>query len=187
LETGLEDLSLHILDIAENALKAEATRIEIRVDEDIGRDLLRLQIIDNGRGMDEEMVKSVTDPFVTSRTERRIGLGLPLLAEAANMSGGNIKINSLPGTKTTIEVTFVHSNIDRKPLGDIGKTFIMLISGNPEVDFKYYHQINGNEYCLDTVALKEHLQEVPMNHPEVIKLIREDINQGLKELGVVFY
>ena len=183
----MEDLSLHILDVVENALKAEATRIEIRVAEDMGQDLLRLQITDNGSGIEKEMIESVTDPFVTSRTERRIGLGLPLLAEAATVSGGNIKINSSPGTKTTIDVTFVHSNIDRKPLGDIGKTIIMLISGNPEVDFKYYHEINGNEYSLDTIALKEHLQEVPMNHPEVIKLIREDINHGLKELGVVFY
>ena len=183
----MENLSLHILDIAENALKADATRIEIRVEENIGQDLLKLQIIDNGRGMDEEMVKSVTDPFVTSRTDRRVGLGLPLLADAANVSGGNIKINSSPGTKTTIDVTFVHSHIDRKPLGDIGKTIIMLISGNPEVDFKYCHRINGNEYCLDTMALKEHLQELPMNHPEVIKLVREDIDLGLKQLGVDFY
>lgn len=183
----MEDLSLHILDIAENALKAEATRIEIRIDEDMAQDLLRLQIIDNGRGMDEEMVKSVTDPFVTSRTERRVGLGLPLLAEAANMSGGKIQISSSPGIKTTIDVTFVHNNIDRKPLGDIGKTIIMLISGNPEVDFKYCHRLNDKKYYLDTIALKEHLQEVPMNHPEVIKLIREDIKQGLQELGVVFY
>jgi len=135
----------------------------------------------------EEMIKSVTDPFVTSRTERRVGLGLPLLAEAAHASGGKIKINSTPGTKTSVDVTFVHSNIDRKPLGDIGKTIIMLISGNPEIDFKYCHRINNNEYCLDTIALKEHLQEVPMNHPEVIKLIREDIDMGLKELGVDFY
>lgn len=183
----MEDISLHILDVAENALKADATRIEIRIEENYGDDLLKVQIIDNGRGMDEEMVKNVTDPFVTSRTERHVGLGLPLLAEAAKISGGDIQINSLPGIKTVVEVTFVHSNIDRKPLGDIGKTIIMLISGNPEVDFKYCHQINSNEYCLDTVVLKEHLQEVLMNHPEVIKLIREDINQGLKELGVVFY
>jgi hypothetical protein len=183
----LEDISLHILDIAENALKAGATRIEIYVIEDIENDRLQLQILDNGKGMDEQMVQSVTDPFVTTRTERRVGLGLPLLAESARMAGGNIQIKSEPGKVTIIEADFVYSNIDRKPLGDTVRTMMMLIAGNAGVDFYYFHKKNNQSYCLDTEELRKHLEEVPINHPDVIRFIRKDMEEGLKELGVVFY
>ncbi|MCI0494577.1 ATP-binding protein [candidate division KSB1 bacterium] len=183
----MEDISLHILDIAENALKAQATRIEIHVNEDIEHDRLTVQILDNGKGMDERMVQTVTDPFVTTRTERRVGLGLPLLAESARMAGGDIKIKSDPGKATSIEADFVYSHIDRKPLGDMVRTMIVLIAGNPEVDFSYQHQKGDQSYCLDTTELRKTLEEIPINHPEVIKLIKKDLEEGLKEVGVVFY
>jgi len=183
----LEDISLHILDIAENALKAQATRIELHIIEDIENDLLTVQILDNGKGIDEKMVQTVTDPFVTTRTERRVGLGLPLLAESARMAGGDIRIQSDPGKVTLIEANFIYSNIDRKPLGDIVRTMMVLIAGNPEVDFKYYHQKGTQSYCLDTTELRRHLEEIPINHPDVIRFIKKDMEEGLKELGVVFY
>ena len=183
----MEDISLHILDIAENALKASATRIEISVIEDVRHDLLKIQILDNGSGMDEKMVQTVTDPFVTTRTERRVGLGLPLLAESARMAGGDIKIKSDPGKVTSIEADFVYSHIDRKPLGDMVRTMMVLIAGNSGVDFSYHHQKEERCYCLDTTELRETLEEIPINHPEVIKLIKKDLEEGLKEMGVVFY
>lgn len=183
----MEDLSLHILDIAENALKSEATRIEIHVIEDIEHDRLTVQILDNGKGMDETMVQTVTDPFVTTRTERRVGLGLPLLAESARMAGGDIRIHSDPGKATLVEADFVYSHIDRKPLGDMVRTMMVLIAGNPGVDFSYHHQKGDRRYCLDTTALRKTLEEIPINHPEVIRLIKKDLEDGLKELGVVFY
>jgi hypothetical protein len=183
----LEDISLHILDIAENALKAQATRVEIHVIEDIEKDLLKVQILDNGKGMDEKIVQTVTDPFVTTRTERRVGLGLPFLAESARMAGGDIRIKSDPGKVTMIEADFIYSNIDRKPLGDIIRTMIMLIAGNPEVDFHYYHKKNNQSYCMDTKELRKHLEEIPINHPDMIGFIRKDMEEGMKELGVVFY
>jgi hypothetical protein len=114
-------------------------------------------------------------------------LGLSLLAEAARMSGGDIKIESQLGIKTSIEATFVHSNIDRKPLGDVSKTLTMLIAGNPDINFLFVYKKNHSMYSLDTMALREHLNEVPLNYPEVIKFIRDDINQGMNDLGVVFY
>jgi len=183
----VEDISLHILDIAENALKASATRIEISVIEDIEHDLLKIQILDNGRGMDETMVQTVTDPFVTTRTERRVGLGLPLLAESARMAGGDIRIKSDPGKVTSIEADVVYSSIDRKPLGDMVLTMMVLIAGNSGIDFSFHHQKGVRSYCLDTTELRKHLEEIPINHPEVIKLIKKDLEEGLKELGVVFY
>jgi len=183
----VEDISLHILDIAENALKAQATRIEIHVTEDIENDRLIVQILDNGTGMDEKMVQTVTDPFVTTRTERRVGLGLPLLAESARMAGGDIRIHSDPGKATLIEADFVYSHIDRKPLGDMVRTMMVLIAGNSGIDFSYYHQKGDRSYCLDTTELRKTLEEIPINHPEVIKLIKKDLEEGLKEVGVVFY
>ena len=183
----MEDISLHILDIAENALKADATRIEISVIEDIEEDRLKVQILDNGRGMDEGMIQTVTDPFVTTRTERRVGLGLPLLAASARMAGGDIKIKSDPGKATLVEADFVLSHIDRKPLGDMVRTMMMLIVGNPGVDFSYHHQKGDRTYYLDTTDLRKTLEEIPINHPEVIKLIKKDLAEGLKKLGVVFY
>lgn len=183
----MEDISLHILDIAENALKAGATRIEIRIFEDIDKDILKVQIIDNGSGMSEEMVQTVTDPFVTTRTERRVGLGLPLLAEAARMTGGDIEIKSSPGKVTSIEADFVYRHIDRKPLGDLIRTMMALIVGNPAVDFSYHHQKGNHDYCLDTTELRKHLEEIPINHPDVVSLIKKNLTDGLKELGVVFY
>jgi hypothetical protein len=183
----LEDISLHILDIAENALKAKATRIEISIIENIEHDLLKIQILDNGKGMDEEMVQSVTDPFVTTRTERRVGLGLPLLAESARMTGGDIHIKSVPGKLTLIEADFISSSIDRKPLGDIVRTMAVLIAGSPDVDFHYHHQKGKDSYCLDTTELRRQLEEIPINHPDVISFIKKDMEQGLKELGVDFY
>ena len=183
----MEDLSLHILDIAENALKAGATKIEIRISEDLKKDVLRVKIIDNGSGMDEQMVQKATQPFVTTRTERRVGLGLPLLAEAARSSGGKITIRSQAGKKTQVNASFVHSHIDRKPLGDIIKTLIMLIVGNPDIDFFYYHRKDKKNYCLETTELRENLDEIPINHPEVVALIRKNIQEGLKEIGVEFF
>jgi len=183
----VEDISLHILDIAENALKASATRIEISVIEDLEQDRLTIHILDNGKGMDEKMVQTVTDPFVTTRTERRVGLGLPLLAESARMAGGNIKIKSDPGKVTSIEADFIYSHIDRKPLGDMVRTMMVLIAGNPDIDFSYHHQNGDRSYCLDTTELRKTLEEIPINHPEVIKLIKKDLDEGLQEVGVVFY
>ncbi len=183
----MEDISLHILDIAENALKAEATRIEIHVIEDVENDRLRLQILDNGKGMDGQMVQTVTDPFVTTRTERRVGLGLSLLAESTRMAGGDIRIKSDPGKVTMIEADFVYSNIDRKPLGYIVQTMMVLIAGNPGVDFHYSHKKNNQSYCMDTGELRKHLEEIPIDHPDVLRFIRKDMEEGLKELGVVFY
>lgn len=183
----MEDISLHILDIAENALKAEAKKIEIYIIEDIQKDVFKIQIIDNGKGMDEKMVQSVTDPFVTTRTERRVGLGLPLLAESARMTGGEIRIKSEPGKLTAIEADFIYSSIDRKPLGDMIKTLMVLIAGNPEVDFYYFHQKAEKTYCIDTTDLRKHLEEIPIDHPDVIRLIKKDLEEGLNEIGVVFY
>lgn len=136
----MEDLSLHILDIVENALAASADRIEIRIVEDTGRDLLSLEIADNGKGMDAQMRKNALDPFFTTRATRRIGLGLPLLAQAAEQSGGRLELQSEPGQGTRVSAVFQRSHPDRKPLGDIHQTLRTIVAGRPELDLRFEHK-----------------------------------------------
>jgi len=175
----MEDLSLHILDIVENSIAAEADRIEIKITEDIKANLFSLEIRDNGKGMDKELLENACDPFYTTRTTRRVGLGIPMLAQAAAECMGDINVVSGKGEGTTITVSFQHNHIDRKPLGDMGKTLIVLIASNPGIDFIYEHKTNGNMYTLDTSEIKKDLEGVPINTPEVIKIIKDDINTWL--------
>ena len=169
----MEDLSLHILDIVENSVAAEADIIEIRIFEDKEKDLLSLEIIDNGVGMDKETVKKALDPFYTSKTVRRFGFGLPLLSEAAKAANGHLSIESKKGEGTKIKADFKYSHIDRQPLGDINQTIITLIIGNPEVDLVYVHKKNDHEYCVDTREIKRELNQTPINSPAGIRMIRE--------------
>ena len=140
VSTSMEDLSLHILDVVENCLAASASRIEIRIVEDTDRDLLSLEIRDNGKGMDAETRKKATDPFYTTRTTRRVGLGLPLLAQAAREGGGHFELDSEPGRGTTVRAVFQLSHPDRKPLGDVAATLETILTGRPELDLQFAYQ-----------------------------------------------
>ena len=151
----MEDLSLHILDIVENSIGAKASRIKIKVNENMKRNLLTIEIKDNGEGMDEETIKKVLDPFYTTRTTRRVGLGLSLLAQATKESGGNIKIKSIIGKGTSVKAVFQYNHVDRKPLGDIEKTLTTLIVGNPEINFIYEHRRGDVKFKLDTKKARE--------------------------------
>ncbi len=173
----MEDLSLHILDIVENSVAAKANRIEIRIVEDKEDDILSLEIIDNGVGMDTDTINRVLDPFYTSKTVRRFGLGLSLLSESAKRANGSFSLESKKGTGTKIWATFQLSHIDRQPLGDMGQTMVTLILGNPDIDFYYIHKKDKKEYILDTEEIKTQLNGAPINTPEVIKLIKEDLKR----------
>ncbi len=179
----MEDLSLHILDIAENSITAGADRIKIRIVEDIKKNLLLLEISDNGRGMDREMLEHARDPFHTTRTTRRVGMGIPLLAQAARESMGDIDIKTEEGKGTTVTATFRYDHIDRKPLGDIAQTMAVLIASNPDIDFIFEHERNGRTYLLDTSEIKRELDGVPVTTPEVIKIIKDDISTWLNSTG----
>lgn len=169
----MEDISLHILDIAENSVAAQADKIEIRICEDLDKDLLSIEIIDNGVGMDKETLEKALDPFYTSKTVRRFGFGLSLLSEAAKAANGHFSLQSKKGEGTILKADFQHSHIDRQPLGDIGQTLITLIIGNPEIDFIFEHKRNGHTSFLDTRIIKKQLQEMPINSLAGIKMIRE--------------
>lgn len=175
----MEDLSLHILDVVENCITAEATRIEVKITEDTGENLLTVEMNDNGKGMSEELLENATDPFYTTRTSRKVGLGIPLLAQSARESNGDISVKSKIGEGTSIKATFQHDHIDRKPLGDIGETMIILIMSNPDIDFLFEHKKNNKLYILDTAEMKKDLDGIPINNPEVIKIINNDISAWL--------
>ena len=134
---------MHILDIVENSIRADAKKIEINIVEDEKKDLLNIEIIDDGKGTDKNTVKNVLDPFFTTKKSKKIGLGLPLFAQSAKESGGSVKVKSKLGMGTRIKAAFGYSHIDRKPLGDIGKSLKVLVTANPGINFIYNYNKNG--------------------------------------------
>jgi hypothetical protein len=179
----MQDLSLHILDVAENGVNAGADLISITVEENRSDDRLAITIEDNGRGMAPEFLAQVLDPFVTTRTTRKVGLGLSLFQQAAREAEGDLKVDSTPGQGTKVSVFMSHSHIDRKPVGNMADTLLALIEGNPTVDFVYTHKNDGREYILDTREIRSELEEIPINNPQVIGLIRDNILSGLREIA----
>jgi anti-sigma regulatory factor (Ser/Thr protein kinase) len=176
----MEDLSLHILDIAENSVAAQASKIEIRLSEDEKKDVLFVEVIDNGVGMDEETQKRALDPFFTSKKVRRFGFGLSLLSESAKAANGHLSIKSEKGKGTRIRADFQYSHIDRKPLGDISQTIITLVIGNPDIDIIYVHKKDGRKYILDTRKIRAQLKNIPVNSLDGMRMIRENLKKDIK-------
>jgi hypothetical protein len=179
----MEDLSLHILDIAENSIDAGADRIEINIKDSVVSNTVILTITDNGGGMDAATLEKVTDPFFSTKTVRkkRFGLGIPLLSQACEESGGGMSIDSAPGKGTMITAGFRRSHIDRKPLGDMGATMMTLIGGHPEINFVLTVEHDKDSYRLDTEELRQELDGAPLNLPEVLRLVKDDVNEAFKE------
>lgn len=177
----MEDLSLHILDISENSIRAGATEIGIEIVENVKENILLIEIHDNGKGMSEEMVKQVSDPFFTTKTTRRIGLGIPFLIQAARETMGDVDIKTGKGKGTTITARFQYNHIDRKPLGDMEKTMSVLIASNPDIDFSFHHIRNNRSFTLKTSEIRKKLEGIPINAPQVIKYIKDDIREWLNE------
>ncbi len=175
----MKELSLNILDITENSIKARATLTEITITED--NEVLTITIKDNGCGMSEEVVNSVTNPFYTTRTTRNVGLGIPLFKMSAEQTGGGLEILSVEdngkGSQhgTTVKAYFFKNHIDFTPLGDIVETLTTLIHGHSDVDFLFLHKKGDMEVRLDTRELREVLEDVPLNSFEVLEWIRENL------------
>ncbi len=169
----MRELSLNILDIAQNSIAAKASLIEISVIEEEGK--MKIIISDNGCGMDKEIVHQVQNPFFTTRTTRKVGMGIPLFKMAAEMTGGNFTIESSPGKGTRIEAIFNTKSIDFIPLGDISETIILLITCNPHKDFVYAYSRNNYSFIFDTREIKEQLQDIPLSTPEVVSWIKKYI------------
>jgi anti-sigma regulatory factor (Ser/Thr protein kinase) len=177
----LRELALHVLDIAENSISADADEIKITIEEDLSEDIIQIVIEDNGKGMDQETLARVCDPFVTSRTTRKVGLGIPFFKAAAEACEGKLTIQSSPGLGTTIDVIFKHSHIDRMPLGDIVSTLQTLIIGTPDIHWVFEYRFNGFVFVFDDKPIKEALDGVPLSEPAVMKFIREMLESGIQE------
>lgn len=174
----MPEISLNILDVAENSTRAKASLVQITVDADQAADRLTVIIADDGCGMTAEQVAKVTDPFFTSRKTRKVGLGVPFFKLAAESTGGSFSIESEPGVGTTVTAVFVLSHIDRMPLGDITSTIHQLIVYHPDTDFLYRYIYNGASFDLDTREFREILGDVPFDNPEISAYIREYLTEN---------
>lgn len=178
----MHELSLHILDIVENSTGAGADTVMLTVEEDSGRDELRVCIADNGRGMDAAMVANVLDPFVTTRTTRKVGLGLPLMEMTTSMCGGHLEVKSEPGVGTEVEATWQCSHLDRPPLGNMLATLKTILVMNPDLHLQYRHRVDAKTFLLDSLEIRNALGDLPLTHPEVLDWLDGYLKENLSIL-----
>lgn len=178
----MRELSLNVMDVAQNSVRAEATLVYITVEESDKDDFLNVTISDNGCGMTEDQVQQVTDPFFTTRTTRKVGLGVPLFKMSAEQTGGSFSIQSEVGKGTKTSAGYVKSHVDMTPLGDINSTVSILIRCNPDIDFVYSRSTDMGSFTLDTRELREVLQGVSLDTPEVIEWIEEFLKEQTENI-----
>lgn len=179
----MKELSLHILDIGQNSISARADLIEITIEEDTVKDFLTITIRDNGCGMDAETAQKVVDPFYTSRTTRKVGLGIPMFKANAEQCGGSFTLASEPGAGTVLTAVFRCSHIDRVPLGNMADTIMAMVMANPEGNLVYRHSLDDRLFSMDTREMREALGEVSLGETAVLLWLREYVAEGLNEIG----
>ncbi len=182
----MRELSLHILDIVQNSLKAGSRTITIEVIEDLGLDRMEIRVKDDGKGMSKEISKGAADPFYTTRKTRKVGLGLAMFRTAAEVCDGYLEIDSVEGKGTDIKAVFRHSHIDRIPLGDMSQTISLIVGANPYVEIIYFHRIEDKEFKISSTSILNMLEETEdecsdsiwvkrdlLSEPKVISWIKE--------------
>lgn len=175
----MKELSLHILDLAENGIAADATCITIVVDEERLKNKISIRVSDNGRGVSEEMLEKMIDPFVTTKTTRRIGMGLSLFKAAAERCDGEFAVESEVGKGTHVRASFRYDHIDRSPVGDMALSIVSLVAGYPEIDIAYTHMYDGRKFFFDTQEIKAELEGLPLNEPAVLQYLKQAIKDEL--------
>ena len=183
----MRELALHILDLVQNSIEAGATRVLLEIIEDNAKDKMIIRVTDNGRGMDEDTARKAVDPFVTTRTTRRVGLGLPLIDMSTSRCGGYLKIDSAVGRGTVIEAAYMHSHLDRPPLGNMVETAKTLIVANPDLDFVYRHSVDGRDFTVATREQTGILDGVPLTSPDVLNWLHEYLSANMANMygGVI--
>lgn len=178
----MKELSLYLLDIAQNSIAAGCKHLELTLTED-REGMLKLIVRDDGKGMSPELLARVKDPFTTSRTTRKVGLGIPLLTLAAEQTGGEVSIESTEGVGTTLTATFDRRSIDCPPMGDLAEAAALLIQGAEAVELTLTHQAGEKGYTFSTRTLRDILgEEIPLSSPEVFEWIRDYLAQQEHEL-----
>ncbi len=178
----MRELSLNVMDVAQNSVRAEADLVRITVEESDKEDRLTIVIADNGCGMTEDQVRQVIDPFFTTRTTRKVGLGVPLFKLSAEQTGGSFDIQSKVGEGTTTTASYVKSHVDMTPLGDINSTVKILIQCNPQIDFIFTHSADKGSFTLDTRELREVLGDVSLDTPDVLEWIGQYLEENTQNI-----
>lgn len=176
----MNNLSMHIMDILQNSTRAGAKDITLEVIEDKTKDQLILRFIDNGCGMDKETAERVINPFFTTRTTRKVGLGLPLLKQNTERTGGSLTIDSEKGKGTTVTAIFGLTNIDTPPMGDLAGTVVLTASAYPDIHFIFHYQREDVDYIFDTDEVNEALDGVSIQDPEIIAYLKEMVEENIK-------
>ena len=180
----MKELSMHILDIATNSVRAGARQILITISEDIINNEFRFDIEDDGKGIPDDILKTIKNPFTTSRTLRKVGLGIPLLDENCRLCDGFLEITSKVGKGTKLKSMMVYNHIDRPPMGDIVNTIIGLMTSNENINIIYKHDYNDHSFEISTKALQEELEDVPLTSMSVIQWLRAYLTESIEELRV---
>ena len=178
----MRELALNVMDVAQNSISAGASLITLTVAEDSAADRLSITLEDNGCGMTEEQVRSVVDPFYTTRTTRKVGMGIPLFKMAAEQTGGSLYIFSKVGLGTNVQAVFNTDHVDFTPLGDINATIVTLVTMNTDRDFLFRRKRDEREFVLDTAEVKSVLAGVPLNEPAVVQWIKGYLEENTKDL-----
>lgn len=178
----MKELCSHIVDIVTNSIAAHSQSIEIKVTEDLAGDKLQIEIVDNGIGMAKEILKKVGDPFYTSRTTRKVGLGIPLLKEAAEATNGRFEIQSSLKQGTHVFAEFTRSHIDRMPLGDLAETFTSLLISYPQVHWTLAYTYNEKTFYFDDTKVKEEISGISISHYQVVEFLRDYIKTGIQNV-----
>lgn len=179
----MKELSLHIYDLLENSISADATSIALTVRDSLRDDVYDFRITDNGRGMSKEFLAKATDPWTTTRTTRKVGIGLPLIKMNAESWGGGFEISSTAGVGTDLHFWFRHSHIDRQPMGDIASTIVMLCAQYQNIRFIYKHRTDEGEYVFDTEEIKDALGGMSMQEVSIMRYLEEMIRENLREIN----
>jgi len=180
----MRELSLHILDVAQNAISIEASELIIEINECLTTNELIISIEDNGIGMDRETLKKVVDPFYTTRTTRKVGLGIPLFKASAERCGGTFEIWSEPNVGTKIKAVYPYQHIDRMPLGNIRDTIFSILMSCENMDLLYTHSFCGKTFVLDTKDVKKQLVDLPITSIEVLHWLKEYIDENIKRISL---
>lgn len=179
----MRELSLHILDLVQNSIEAGAQKVTLELIEEIyGLDTFLIRVTDNGSGMSAETCKNVMDPFVTTRTTRRIGLGLPLIEMSTQRCNGSLTVTSTVGIGTVVEAVYQHSHLDRPPLGNLVETIKSIIIANPKLDFSYSHQVDQATFSLGTGEMREILGDISFTQPDVLVWLHEYLTDHVMNL-----
>ena len=180
----MKDLSLHILDIVQNSIRAKASLISIEIEELVTENQLIISITDDGTGMSPEQLQQATDPFYTSRTTRKVGLGLSLFKQNAELAGGSFRIESELGKGTKVTATFGLNHLDRPVMGDLVGTLLLLICSSDKTDYEFKHRTTMGEFVLDTREVKQMLRDVPLSHPDMRTFLKEMLQENLEQIQI---